>query len=75
MDTVEVFLTALIAGQHAEAGTGENDEDGENDPPDDDASQFSSTSLVNCRGWTFLITSKLVRATIARQRTLTEPLK
>ena len=45
MDPGEVFLTALIAGQHADAVTGENDDDGENDPADDDASQFSSASL------------------------------
>jgi len=50
MDPDEVFLTALIAGQHEEAGTGKNDEDGENDPLDDDASQFSSTSLDELSG-------------------------
>ena len=50
MDPCEEFLTALIAGQHAEAGTGKNDDGGENDPPDDDASQFSSTSLDELSG-------------------------
>ena len=50
MDPGEVFLTAIIAGQHAEAGTGKNNEDGENDPPDDDTSQFSSTSLDELSG-------------------------
>ena len=50
MDPGEAFLTALIAGQHEEAGTDENDDDGENDPLDDDASQFSSTSLDDLSG-------------------------
>ena len=50
MDPGEAFLTALIAGQHEEARTGENDDDGENDPLDDDASQFSSTSLDDLSG-------------------------
>ena len=40
----KVFLTTLIAEQ------GENDEDGENDPLDDDANQFSSTSLDELSG-------------------------
>ena len=47
MDPVEAFITELIVGQHEEANTGQNDDDGENDPLDDDASQFSSTSLDN----------------------------
>ena len=47
MDPGEAFITELIAGQHEEAGTGQNDDDGENDPLDDDASQFSSTWLDN----------------------------
>ena len=50
MDPGEAFLTALIAGQHEEAGTDENDDDGENDPLDDDASQFSSTSVDDLSG-------------------------
>ena len=50
MDPGEAFLTALIAGQHEEAGTGENDSNGENDPLDDDASQLSSTSVDNLSG-------------------------
>ena len=45
MDPGEAFITKIIAGQHEEAGTGKNDDDGENDPLDNDASQFSSTSL------------------------------
>ena len=45
MDPGEVFSTALIAGQHEEAGTVQHDNDGENDPLDDDECQFSSTSL------------------------------
>ena len=50
MDPGEAFLTALIAGQHEEVGTDENDDDGENDPLDDDASQFSSTSVDDLSG-------------------------
>ena len=50
MDPGEAFLTALIAGQHEEAGTDENDDDGENDPLDDDASQLSSTSVNDLSG-------------------------
>ena len=50
MDPGEAFLTALIAGQHEEAGTDENDDDGENDPLEDDASQFSSTSVDDLWG-------------------------
>ena len=47
MDPAEAFITELVAGQHEdeEAGTGLNDDDGENDPLDNDASQFSLTSL------------------------------
>ena len=45
MDPGEAFITELVAGQHEEAGTGQNDDDRENDPLDNDASQFSSTSL------------------------------
>ena len=50
MDPGEAFLTALIAGQHEEAGMDGNDDDGENDPLDDDASQFSSTSVDDLSG-------------------------
>ena len=76
MDPGEAFLTALIVGQHEEAGTDENDDYGENDPLDDDASQFSSTSGNNLSGGgKFSVTSNLLRAMIVRQRTLTEPLK
>ena len=45
MDPGEAVMTELIAGQHEEAGTGQNYEDRENDPLDNDASQFSSTLL------------------------------
>ena len=75
MDPGEAFLTALIAGQHEEAGTDENDDDIENDRLDNDASQFSSTSVDDLSGGSFSVTSNLVRAMIVRQRTLTEQLK
>ena len=45
MDPGEAFLTGLIKGQHDETGTDQNDDDGDNDPVDEDASLFSSTSL------------------------------
>ena len=47
MDPGEAFLTDLITGQHGEIGTNQNDDDGDNDPVDKDASLFSSTSLDN----------------------------
>ena len=45
MDPGKAFITELIAGQHEEAGTDQNGDDGDNDPLDDDASQFLTTSL------------------------------
>ena len=45
MDPGKAFITELIAGQHEEADTGQNDDGGENDPIDNDASHFSLTSL------------------------------
>jgi len=45
MDPGEDFLTNLITGQNKEPDPGQNDNDGENDPIDDDTSQFSSASL------------------------------
>jgi len=45
MDPGEAFITGLITGQHDEIGTSQNDDDGDNDPVDKDASLFWSTSL------------------------------
>jgi len=45
MDPGEAFLTDLITGQHEEVGTGQNDDDKDNDPVNNDASLFSSTLL------------------------------
>ena len=50
MDPDKAFLSDIIAGQHEEAGTGENDEDGDNDPVDKDGSHFSFT-LLNDLAW------------------------
>ena len=50
MDPGEAFLTGLITGQHDETGTAQNDDDGDNDPVDEDASLFSSTSLGDLEG-------------------------
>jgi len=50
MDPGEAFLTGLITGQHDETGTDQNDDDGDNDPVDKDASLFSSTSLGDLEG-------------------------
>ena len=50
MDPGEAFLTGLITGQHDETGTAQNDDDGNNDPVDEDASLFLSTSLSNLEG-------------------------
>ena len=50
MDPGEAFITGLITGQHDEIGTTQNDNDGDNDPVDEDASLFSSTSLDDLEG-------------------------
>ena len=50
MDLVEVFVTGLITGQHDEIGTSQNNDDGDNNPVDEDASLFSSTSLDELEG-------------------------
>jgi len=47
MDPGEVCITGLVTGQHDEIGTSQNDDHGDNDPVDKDASLFSSTSLDN----------------------------
>ena len=45
MDLGKVFLFDLITGQNEEHEPGQNDGDGDYDPVDDDASQFTSTLL------------------------------
>jgi len=50
MDPGEAFLTNLITWQHEEVGTGQNDDDRDNDPVNDNASLFSSTSLDDIAG-------------------------
>ncbi len=45
MDPGELFLSDLIAGQHEQRTTDQNNDDGHNDPVDNDASVFSVKSF------------------------------
>ena len=69
MDPGEVCLSDLIAGQNEEHKLGQNDGDGDCDPVDDDASQFTSTSLddvvardvfQNFNGWADNVSGTMV---------------